>query len=228
MRRRFEFRTRLGATLETELGNAAPIVEIFRDAHYDVPIEWKSVRRVLDVGGHVGAFAIWVALRAPNATIVAFEPEEQNFADLVSNVERNRLSSRVELVNAAIAPAAGTRVLNVPVERNCSSFADVVGSDAVDVRCVSLRPYLHDPGGRPADLVKLDCEGAEWEILASVEPDDLRDVRYVLMECHAHEPGDFVRMKHILERLGFSPQTRSMAEGSDVYRLIATLWADRS
>jgi FkbM family methyltransferase len=228
MHRRLEFRTQLGPTLKTELGNAGPIVEVFRDSHYDAPINWNSVHRVLDVGGHVGAFASWVATRAPDATIVAFEPESRNFTDLAANVDRNGLSSRIELVNAAVAPAAGTRVLNVPVERNCSSFADVASSAAIEVSCIRLQPYLRHPVHGAADLLKLDCEGAEWEILASLERDDMNDVRYVLMECHAHEPRDFAEMQRTLERLGFSSHTRSMSQGSDVYPLVATLWADRN
>src|SRR5260221_715013 len=52
---------------------------------------------VLDVGAHVGTFAIRAAREAPRGHVYAFEPTSENFAILKHNVEANGV--RVTVVN---------------------------------------------------------------------------------------------------------------------------------
>jgi FkbM family methyltransferase len=223
--RRLEFKTRLGPVLVTEIGNSFPIIEIFRDEAYSVPLDWKSIHTVLDVGGHVGAFAIWVATQAEHAQIVTLEPEARNFRDLQRNIERNRLTHRVESLNIAVGAADGSRVLNVPMHRQVSSFEASEGSVPVEVACVAFERCLRERGS--VDLVKLDCEGAEWEIFEAVTGEHLRHVQHLLMECHGNETGDFEQMNQRLEERGFSSRTISRGVGGGPHRAVATLWAER-
>jgi FkbM family methyltransferase len=225
MRRRLAFRTREGFVLETELGNAWPIVEIFRDSHYDVPIGWASIEHVLDVGSHVGAFTIWVAARAPRARITAFEPEPRNFGDLRLNVERNDLADRVSLVNAAVGAEAGTRTLRVRRRRDTSSLAPPGASGSTEVDCVALEDVLTEHESPRIDVLKLDCEGAEWEILRSLDTQKLRRVAHILLECHAERRDQLDVMLEQLEAKGFIPRVLSTGSAPGLYPLLATIWA---
>jgi FkbM family methyltransferase len=226
MNRRMRFRTRLGPVLETEVGNSWPIIEIFRDGHYDVEIPWPSVRRVVDVGGHVGAFALWVAARAAHAQITTFEPEPRNFRDLELNVARNDVRDRVTRVNAAVAGHDGRRVLNVPVHRHNASFATAADARRVSVDCVSLERYLQGQASREIDVLKLDCEGAEWEILTSLRRETLRQIRHLLVECHTQREDDIDELIGLLGEVGLTPRIISTGQNRE-YALVMTLWAAR-
>jgi FkbM family methyltransferase len=229
MERRLEFRTRLGPVLETELGNAWPIVKIFRDWHFDVPLDWRAVRTVVEVGGHVGAFAVWAAARAPDARIVTFEPEPRNFSDLELNVRRNGFDGRIERVRAAVASEDGRRVLEAPIQRNRASVVSApVGETRVhEVDCIGLARYMEREVPGRIDVLKLDCEGAEWEILPSLGRETFGRIRHVLVGCHAREDAEVGEMEALLAREGF--RARVVEAGSDPeYPLLVTLWAQRA
>lgn len=229
MERRMAFRTRLGPVLETEIGNAWPIVKIFRNWHFDLPIDWSTIRGVVEIGGHVGAFAIWAALRAPHAQIVTFEPEPRNFRDLEHNVDRSGLADRIVAINAAVAAENGRRALDVPTQRNRASIVaqPTARADATEVECVGLEGYFQRKSGSQADVLKLDCEGAEWEILPSLRHETLSRFRHILVGCHAREQLELDEMQELLAREGFS--LRVVETGSDPeYRFLAPFWAERT
>jgi len=188
--------------LETEAGNASPIVEVFRDGEYDVPLDWDHLSNIVDVGAHVGSFALWAATRAPHAQIIAVEPEPRNAADLRRNVTTNGLDSRVTCIEAAVAAEPGRLSLHVPPHRDTTSSQALEGR-VVEVTAVSLPELLQASGGH-ADLVKLDCEGAEWAVLASLRESDWRSFDALILECHASGEQTIESMEALLRREGLS------------------------
>ena len=223
--RRMQFETRLGPILEAEIGNAAPIVEVFRDAEYSIPIDWTQVRTVIDVGGHVGAFAAWVAVQARQARIVIFEPEQATFQDLEANMKRNGLLDRVTLKNAAVGEADGKRLLHVPNERYAASFTRMNGGRVVEVECLALERYLGEHRPHRIDVLKLDCEGAEWEILESLHSASFERVTHIFVECHARTTEEVAKMIRLLEGRGFVVHVRYKG-GWGPYPIMAILWAE--
>ena len=220
------FRTRLGPSLESEVGNAWPIVKIFRDWESAIRLDWSSVRRIVEVGGHVGAFALWAAAHARSAQIVTFEPEPRNFRDLTSNVARNRLRDRVVPINAAVAAEDGRRTLAVPVQRNKAAFATGSNGGSVDVECVRLERYLNDEVPGAIDILKLDCEGTEWEILPSLSRETYGRVQHVIVGCHAHEERQIDEMREFLATRGFTSSIFETGSDRD-FPLLVTMWGER-
>jgi len=207
-RRRLLFRTRMGPVLETDAGNATAIVEIFRNGEYAVPLNWQRLRQVLDVGAHVGAFTCWVGTLNPDARIVAFEPEPANFRDLQANVTRNHMQGRVTLLNVAVASRAGHRGLVVPSGRERASMvaADTT-SPHVTVPTVDFDDYLRHHCEDTVDLLKMDCEGAEWEVLGSLTEAGWRRIDRLLLECHTLGVHQIATMEALLDRAGLSQRT---------------------
>jgi FkbM family methyltransferase len=204
---RLQFETRLGPTLETDAANASAVVEVFRNGEYDVPIDWPNLTLIIDVGAHVGAFLCWSAQLSRNARILAFEPEPLNFADLERNVKLNGLEDRVTLHNAAIAAQEGNRLLNVPPERNLASFAlPIPGAEVVSVPTVGLDGYIRKCSER-VSLLKMDCEGAEWEVVPSLTDEAWGKIERVLIECHSLNLHRVADMRATLNDAGFRHQT---------------------
>jgi hypothetical protein len=71
------------------------------------------------------------------------------------------------------------------------------------MRAVSLRTALERLGGS-ADFVKLDCEGAEWDLLTDTEP--WQRVRNLSLEYHIDGPPDHTPEKaaELVTALGFT------------------------
>lgn len=133
----------------------------------------RGVRTVLDVGANVGFFAIAVREVIPDAVIHCYEPNPAAIPYLQANAEYGRYAIHAE----AIGFLPGSVSLDEQDMVNVRSRIDPQGT----VPQASFREALERIGGE-CDLVKLDCEGAEWDIL-----EDKRawsHVRHVAMEYH--------------------------------------------
>ena len=117
---------------------------------------------IIDVGGNIGAFSCHAAWRHPRARVHAFEPQDVEAATFLANVQNNGLRN-VELhrqpvtrdgrmvgfsVNAANPAASG-----IFWEPDCARTTPSVTLDVVPL------------AGAKWLFVKLDCEGAEGELI---------------------------------------------------------------
>jgi FkbM family methyltransferase len=226
-RRRQRLVTRQGTIVETEAGNASPVIEVFAYGEYDLPLDWTKLGRVLDVGAHVGSFALWTCERARDARIVSVEPEPRNFSDLVLNIERNGLADRIDAVNAALGTEPGTVTLHVPMNRESSSTL-ATGGDSVQAVVISLPELLERLDG-PLDLLKLDAEGAEWPALGALGPETWAKIPRLVMECHAGAGRTVEEMVELLEQQGFAPKVLSrQPSGVPWCDEVALIWAGRN
>jgi FkbM family methyltransferase len=226
-RRRQRLVTRAGTVVETEAGNASPAIEVFAYGEYELPLEWTKLRRVLDVGAHVGSFALWTCERAPGARIVSVEPEPRNFSDLAANIERNGLGDRIEAVNAALGTEPGNVTLHVPMNRESSSTL-ATGGDSIQAVVISL-PELLDRFDGPLDLLKLDAEGAEWAALDALDAESWGKIPRLVLECHAGAGRTVEEMVELLRRQGFAATVRSRQPSGVAWcDEVALIWAERS
>ena len=161
---------------------------------------------VLDIGACVGAFTLWAARRAGAGRVIAVEPTPSLAAVLRANIERNGIgfaTVREEAVGGhrRRAPLFGRG----PGAMNTLYTSDHYGSTfhsigSVDV--VTLDDLLE--GIERCDLLKLDCEGAEYEILAGASAHALASIRAVAAEYHVGmNEGDPDALARLLEDAGF-------------------------
>lgn len=157
---------------------------------------------VVDVGANIGLFALYAASRAPGVRVVSYEPEPRNFAVLSRNIAGSpRLCEQVRPHNKAVAGKPGDITLYVDerhpmnhslcVERN----KDGTARTPVTVCCVTLKEVLSENGLVSCDLLKLDCERAEFDIMESTPEHVFAGFPRVIGEFH----GDGTRFRSLLE-----------------------------
>ena len=95
------------------------------------------------------------------------------------NIERNGMSSRVDVVEAcAWTHATELPFVSYPLAGHLSHVGTEPGSEAQTTRpAVDVFPYLDE-----ADLVKIDVQGGEWELLA--DPRFASSRGLVVLEFH--------------------------------------------
>lgn len=121
----------------------------------------QTDRWVIDVGANVGFFSLrfaeWVG---DGGKVIAIEPEDQNYSDLISALERAGLLGRVEALRVVAAAEPGTTFLEInslhPADHKLSR-----NGTGVPVTAVTLDGLLADKGPRRPALVKIDVQGAE-------------------------------------------------------------------
>lgn len=173
-------------------GVANTAVEVAAGEYGAPGFEISPGERVVDVGANVGAFAVLAARQG--ATVDAYEPHPETFVHL----ERNTAGLAVRCVRAAVVaapPEGGTTALETSRE---SDTRHRLGEGGIAVPAVSLAEVI-EPG---CDLLKLDCEGAEFELVGGTPAEAWRGVRRVACEVHpwAGKVGTFAGR---LEDLGF-------------------------
>ena len=156
-----------------------------------------DIRTIVDVGASFGFFSLAARAHYPHATIHAYEPNPRilpllhaNASDLGVMVHAQAVGARDGSVNLIDdGPSNQARVGTL--QNGVSNY---------DVRQVSLETVVTQAGGR-IDLLKLDCEGAEWEILrlgAAWE-----SVRNVRLEYHLFHGETADQARRALAALGF-------------------------
>ncbi len=206
----YEVRLRNGMQFSVRGGSSdfQVIDEVFIHGVYDRGLDAIEVGHgVVDIGSHVGMFAMAAAARG--ARVVCFEPLPSNFELLKRNIAANNVADRVRANQLAVAGTAGEAEL-------CVVDGDTGGSTAfpaihpawakrdvrrIPVKCITLRDVLKMSDLAVCDCLKIDCEGAEYDILDNADESDLRRIRAIIMEFHPNGQPELLAKR--LEDLGF-------------------------
>jgi FkbM family methyltransferase len=171
----------------SEFNDLHVVREAFGDRVYALPSAVRP-RTILDLGANIGASVLWFRRRFPDADIHAVEPDRRSLEKLRRNVAG---LPRVTVHHAALAGENGERTF-YEAERGWASSlvaAAAPGGRPAQVPVLTLPALVHEHVGvERVDLVKLDVEGAEWEVLPRLRLAELTDV--VAGEMHAGMLGD--------------------------------------
>jgi FkbM family methyltransferase len=177
-----EYQMRDGTRLVDGQGTlAGTIAVVFIRREYGTV---DNFRTIVDIGANIGSFAIYAAQSNPLATIYCFEPEPANFDSLKNNIDINGLHDRVSAFQCAVASVSGDRQLAV-IDPLSNSFHMVpVGASMQTVPCTTVGAILDNLGLDQIDLLKLNCEGAEYEILEGCRAEDFSRISNIRLEYH--------------------------------------------
>jgi FkbM family methyltransferase len=177
-----EYMLRDGHRLSDGTGTlAGTIAAVFIRREYGLV---HSFRTIIDIGANMGCFAVYAALQSPEARIYCYEPEQRNFGFLMRNIEINALAPRVSARQCAVASSAGPRQL-VLGESPTNSLVHVdksVGQQLVS--CTTLKDIIADNRLDNVGLLKVNCEGAEYEILESFPAAEFSRISNIRLEYH--------------------------------------------
>lgn len=198
-----------GNRVSCRVHDVGGLVSVYIDGDYDeAAIRWEHVQHVVDVGGHVGAFTLRAAKRAPHARFHIIEPNPNILPYLAANITQNRLDTRCRVVCAAVAAAEGTGVL-AATGSSMGARLDKQGTlGGFAVRTARLDTLVTDLGSAAIDVLKLDAEGAEYDVIAQPSGDVLDRTRWILCEYHPHPVLNVHELVRTLKDKGFAVSLR--------------------
>jgi FkbM family methyltransferase len=149
---------------------------------YEVDME-PHPDTVLDIGGNAGAFTMWALGRWPGARITTYEPSASTLRNLYENVKPETRNGLVTIVGKAVTSLPGPYAFLHDGRQNTGerSLYDM-GDQLVTGESVAVE---HPEDLSQADFLKLDCEGAELDILTHYPL--LDKCRAVALEWHIPE-----------------------------------------
>jgi FkbM family methyltransferase len=178
--------------------------EIFVERCYDTPALGSDEPSIIDVGANTGLFAVRMKQLYPRARVHCYEPLPANFVRLQATVAQSGLRD-CRLFNSGVAGSARKAPLFVhPTNIGGHSIlaSQAPGQQKVEIDLLSMTTALDRLGGRPCSLLKLDCEGAEYEILKSLDAVTAQRIEKIVFEA---TPGlyELAELSGHLESLGY-------------------------
>ena len=177
-----------------------------RDMHFD------DGDVVIDIGAHIGLFSMYLAKRWPTLKVLAFEPFPCNYRNCAENLRINGVDNVILSPKAIVhekrrlSMAADPATLEVRAP-SCENSKHTVSKD--DIPTITLDEVFQVHAIDRYKLLKIDCEGMEYEILRGTQV--LDKIEYLCGEFH----GILSRTAGIVPRnscmnivVGSSPKTR--------------------
>lgn len=164
---------------------------------------------VIDIGANIGAFTVLAAsLVGPEGRVLAYEPDPEVFKRLQKNILINRFRN-VECFNVAITGydrqitlwrhdrSAYSTILEAVVHGRSSDEFQPVQIPALPVNEIVTR------SDKVVSLLKIDCEGAEYEILEHLSESSARKILQISVEVHCIRGRSHEQLVDRLEALGY-------------------------
>jgi len=212
------YKLRNGIMLKATKGSfdKSIIKEIWLDKNYNPPgfeIEKKDI--VIDIGAHKGFFSIFAAVQAKDGEVYSFEPSSYNFKFLVENIRINGLSN-IKAFNQGVCGKRGKKRLFLSSESSVFSMYGKSRKDYEDADFITLEDIFMNYEIEKCDFLKMDCEGAEYEILFSTPVEILRKIRKISLELHKVPGYEMESLQTFLEKNNFRVYTKSIDYPSKV------------
>ncbi|MCL1468538.1 FkbM family methyltransferase [Argonema galeatum] len=179
--------------LPEETGVKVAFIDVILDDCYGLKNLSKPIHKVLDIGAHVGLFSLAARNMFPQAIIHAYEPNKY----LEKYLKNQADAAGFEYFMEAVGLEAGKVTLDLHEDSvQTRSKVDELG----DIPQVAFRQAIDRLGGS-IDIVKLDCEGAEWQIFQ--DRDAWQSVQNLSMEYHLWPDRTHDQVREVVQNLGF-------------------------
>jgi len=207
----YRLRNGIEVRLRANTNDKTVLKDIWVDDMYSPPgFEIGATDTVIDIGGHIGVFTLFAAFHASRGRVYAFEPMPVNFGMLAENVRLNGLGNVVAR-QMGVAAETTRRPIHI-ARRNTgghSLYFDEGGAEQLQVEVISLPDILREHSLDRVDYLKLDCEGAEHEILRTLPDEIFATIGKIGMECHdVNDENTCERMRGYLETKGYQVAVR--------------------
>lgn len=139
---------------------------LIEDEYGSKKINFNDNDIVLDIGANIGCVSIFLAKKFPNIKIYAFEAHPINYDSLLHNIEINGVKNIIP-INKAVYNKTG-ETLSISLDENntgASSCFVVRGEKVANIETISLDDILTSYNITEIKFLKIDCEGAEFDII---------------------------------------------------------------
>lgn len=173
-----------------------------------------TTRDAIDVGANVGFYTNLIARQLESARVLAIEPTANALAKLRSNIERNGIGARTLVFAGIASDREGTRRLNTVVGKEEYSSIGTLAHPSIlneqfetsEVQSSTIDALVRHHGLDPG-FIKIDVEGAEYEVLRGAES-TLRNHRPVVLSelstaLLRHNGTSAAEVVAYLQRLGY-------------------------
>jgi FkbM family methyltransferase len=184
-----KLRNKLKFIVRPRLADHYILSEVFLHQDHQLPLHNLNPHSsvVFDIGAHIGIFSILASLHARQ--VFAYEPAPDKITLLEKNIQLNKRPNIV-VHPLAINNHSRKQPLHMTTNRSHSHslFKPLIKSTLQQsptlVNCSTLQDQIKAHQIDQIDLLKLDCEGAEFPILTSLPSHIFKLIDQIILEYH--------------------------------------------
>lgn len=167
---------------------------------------------VIDIGAHIGLFALFASQFCKDGMIYCFEPVKENYELLISNLRLNNIKN-VKPHNIAISNKTGTVTIFLNTDESGHSMY-VSSEKFVTVQSNSLKNVIDSNEIKKCHFAKIDCEGEEYEIINSLPEDYFERIQKMCIEYHFADtkPELLIDLIKKLKKFSYEISTRKLSD----------------
>tara|TARA_B100000929_G_C15452919_1_gene401796 strand:+ start:80 stop:853 length:774 start_codon:yes stop_codon:yes gene_type:complete len=217
----FETKTGLKIKIRTNSTDLMALTNVWMLNEYAVEdFQLAKNDTIIDVGAHIGLFSLLVSQFCKTGKIFSFEPISDNFNLLMSNLKLNH-TENIHPFNLAVSKNTSSVDLFLSSDQSAHSIFSS-DSEPTTVKSISLQRIFDENKISSCKLLKLDCEGAEYEIIDSLPLEYFDKIENIAIEYHVADSKPELAKDLIskIKNAGFTIKTRP--HHNDMGFLIAT------
>lgn len=140
---------------------------------------------VIDIGAHIGTFSLLTHLKYPQATTFAFEASRETFDLLQLNKKINQIDNMHVFLSAISGSRGEVKLYHSEEIGNWGHSITKSLSDSYEVvEACTLDDVISDHNIPHIDLIKFNCEGAEYDIIKSASKNSIKKIRLGIILYH--------------------------------------------
>ena len=137
---------------------------------------------VIDIGAHIGLFSLFVSQYCKNGKIFSYYPIEKNFRILKENIELNKIKNIIHF-NSAVSNQSNKLKIFIDSDDSAHSIFES-DRDFIEVNSTTIKSIFDENEIKNCNLLKLDCEGAEYQIIESIPKEYFLKIDKMIIEYH--------------------------------------------
>lgn len=167
---------------------------------------------IIDIGGHIGLFALYASQFCKKGMIHCFEPVKENFKMLLTNIRLNKLEN-VFAENLAVSRNDGHVTIYINNDESGHSI-HIPSDNAIESESISLNTIFQKKKISVCNYLKIDCEGEEYEIIDSLDDKYFDNIEKICIEYHFidEKPELLKSLVTRLKSFSFSISTRDISK----------------
>ena len=148
------------------------LVDEIDPVYYQMPLNPKVV---VDIGAHIGGTSILAA--SLGAEVFAYEPEKRNFDFLKKNVELNGFKNQIHCIKKGVGNPGKRKIFLKDGNSGMGTF-EKISDEGQEIDVVSVAEVFKNI--KHCDLLKMDCEGAEYEFIKDLPFEKIENISFEL------------------------------------------------
>jgi len=157
------------------------LFNIFYEKDYDfLPVK---DRVVIDIGANIADSSIYFAMSGAKK-VIALEPFPKNFVVAQKNITLNGFTDKIELLNAGCCGGRSSKDMVLDASANGVGCQTMQSSLGDNIHFHTLRELINKYNIDSPAVLKIDCEGCEYEIILSNSKTILDKFSHIQIEYH--------------------------------------------